>query len=170
LPEANEPYTGAGERAAVERAIAALDDLLRGIAPGHAPEFLEIGVTMPQAKVLYLVGLTGRLRMSELASRLGVSLSTVSGLVERLCERELVARHDDPADRRQVVVTATPAGIDLLDHFSELNAAHVRRLLASLDDDDLAVVERAFRLLAGVMPGRPTSPAPDAATLERKPA
>jgi len=170
LPETNEAYVGAGEREAVERTIAALDELLRGVAAGHAPEFLEIGVTMPQAKVLYLVTVAGGLRMSELVGRLGVSLSTVSGLVERLCERDLVARHDDPADRRQVVVTATPAGVALLDRFNELNAGHVRQLLAPLDDEELAVVERAFRLLAGVMPGRPKSSAPDAASVERKPA
>ena len=170
MPETNEPFVGAAEREAVERTIAALDELLRGVAAGHAPEFLEIGVTMPQAKVLYLVTVTGGLRMSELVARLGVSLSTVSGLVERLVERSLVARHDDPADRRQVVVTATPGGAALIDRFNELNAGHVRRLLASLDDQELDIVERAFRLLAGVMPARPISPAPDAATSERKPA
>lgn len=169
MPETNEPYVGAAQREAVERTIASLDDLMHGVAAGHAPEFLEIGVTMPQAKVLYLVVMAGGLRMSELAARLGVSLSTVSGLVERLVEGDLVARHDDPADRRQVVVTATPAGIALLDRFNELNAGHLRRLLASLDDEDLAVVERAFRLLAGVMAARPTPPALDVAT-ERKPA
>ena len=164
MPETNEQYVGAGEREAVERTIAALDGLMRGIAAGHEPDFLEIGVTMPQAKVLHLVATAGGLRMSELTARLGVSLSTMSGLVERLVEGGLAARHDDPADRRQVVVTVTPAGVTLLDRFNELNAGNVRRLLASLDDADLAVVERAFRLLAGVMPGRPTPPAPAVAT------
>ena len=33
----------------------------------HAPEFTEVGVTMAQAKVLYVVLAAGHLRMSELA-------------------------------------------------------------------------------------------------------
>jgi len=117
------------------------------LASAHVAEFLEIGVTMPQAKALYLVGAAGRLRMSELATRLAVSLSTVSGLVERLVEAGLVDRHDDPADRRQVVVTPTESGAALLERFNELNARQLRALLWSLDDEALATIERAIRIL-----------------------
>ena len=56
---------------------------MRSLAELHAPEFLEIAVTMPQAKLLYLLGASGEMHMSELVARLGVSLSTVSGLVDR---------------------------------------------------------------------------------------
>jgi DNA-binding MarR family transcriptional regulator len=72
----------------------------------HAPEFTEAGVTMAQAKVLYVVMAAGELRMSELAARLGVSSSSASGLADRLVELGLLRRHDDPDDRRQVMVAA----------------------------------------------------------------
>ena len=42
--------------------------------------------------------------MSDLVARLGVSLSTVSGLVDRVVDHGLATRREDPADRRQVVV------------------------------------------------------------------
>ena len=76
---------------------------------------------MPQAKTLHLVAAEGRIRMSVLATRLGVTLSTVSGLVERLVEAGCVVRHDDPVDRRQVVVTLTPEGDALIERFRDLN-------------------------------------------------
>jgi DNA-binding MarR family transcriptional regulator len=88
------------------------------------------------------------MHMSGLASRLGVSISTTSGLVERLVAHGLLARHGDPADRRQVVVTNTPTGLADLERFCELNAAQLRRLLARLRDPELDVVERATVLLA----------------------
>jgi DNA-binding MarR family transcriptional regulator len=103
---------------------------------------------MSQAKVLYLAAASGGMHMSELATRLGVSISTTSGLVERLVDHGLLARHDDPADRRQVVVTITPTGLADLERFRELNAAQLRRLLARLRDPELDVVERATALLA----------------------
>ena len=118
------------------------------MAGSHAPEFLEIAITMPQAKILYLLGASGELHMSELVTRLGVSLSTVSGLVDRVVEAGLAVRHDDQADRRQVVVGLTPAGVEFIDRFRELNAREMRGLLQLLDDADLSSVRSALAALA----------------------
>jgi DNA-binding MarR family transcriptional regulator len=133
--------------AAVDEVIAGYEGLMHRMAGSHAPEFLEIAVTMPQAKLLYLLGAAGELHMSELVARLGVSLSTVSGLVDRIVEAGLAARRDDPADRRQVVVALTPAGHDLIDRFRELNARGMRDLLARLDDAELDSVRAALAAL-----------------------
>ena len=118
------------------------------MASSHAPEFLEIAITMPQAKVLYLLGASGELHMSELVTRLGVSLSTVSGLVDRVVEAGLAARHEDRADRRQVVVGLTPAGVEFIDRFRELNAREMRGLLQLLDDAELSILRSALVALA----------------------
>ncbi len=93
----------------IEAIIAGLEDLMRSLAEMHAPEFLEIAVTMPQAKLLYLLGVSGEMHMSVIVVRLGVSLSTVSGLVDRVVDHGLATRREDPADRRQVVVSLTDA-------------------------------------------------------------
>ena len=118
------------------------------MAGSHAPEFLEIAVTMPQAKLLYLLGAAGDLHMSELVGRLGVSLSTVSGLVDRVVEAGLASRHDDPSDRRQVVVGLTTAGTDFIDRFRELNARQMRELLDLLDDHELEGARATLAALA----------------------
>jgi len=118
------------------------------LAGGHAPEFLEIAVTMPQAKLLYLLSALGDLHMSDLVTRLGVSLSTVSGLVDRVVESGMAARHEDPADRRQVVVGLTAGGATFIDRFRELNARQMRELLAHLNDDELAGLRQSLTALA----------------------
>ena len=110
----------------------------------HAPEFTEVGVTMAQAKVLYVVLAAGRLRMSELAGRLGIGPSSASEIVERLVELGFLGRVDDPDDRRQVVVTVTPDGAALLERFRELNQRQLRELLGRLDADELAVVAESL--------------------------
>ena len=117
------------------------------LTEGHAPEFLEIGITMPQAKLLYLLGVAGDLHMSDLVLRLGVSLSTVSGLVDRLVDHGLATRRDDPTDRRQVVVGLTPSGSAFIDRFRELNARQMRGLLAVMDDAELAQASEAIAAL-----------------------
>ena len=114
---------------------------------GHAPEFTEVGVTMAQAKVLYVVMAAGELRMSELAARLGVGSSSASGLADRLVELGLLRRHDDPDDRRQVMVTTTPEAVALLERFRELNQRQLRELLNRLDAEELEVVGRSVDIL-----------------------
>jgi DNA-binding MarR family transcriptional regulator len=139
----------AGERdALVDRVVAAYDTLMHRVASAHAPEFVGVGVTMSQAKVLYLVQAEPDIRMSDLAGRLGVTLPSISGVVDRLVDQGLLTRRDDPADRRQALVRISDAGIDQLELFRELNARQVRILLARLDMTDLAVIERALDILA----------------------
>ncbi|HSS35251.1 MAG TPA: MarR family transcriptional regulator [Patescibacteria group bacterium] len=147
LPETKRPYRAGDRAASIDRVLDASDEMFRTVSNSHTAEFLEIGVTMPQAKTLHLVAAEGRIRMSVLATRLGVTLSTVSGLVERLVEAGCVARHDDPVDRRQVVVTLTPEGDALIERFRDLNRSQLRSLLVLLSDDDLDAVERAVTAL-----------------------
>jgi DNA-binding MarR family transcriptional regulator len=148
--QAKEPAIHPNERAAaVDEVIVGYEVLMHRMASSHAPEFLEIAVTMPQAKLLYLLGAAGELHMSELVARLGVSLSTVSGLVDRIVEAGLAARREDAADRRQVVVALTPSGTAFIDRFRELNARQMRELLDLLDDGELDSVRRALVALAG---------------------
>lgn len=148
-PQPKDPAIIPTDRAlVVDEVIVGYEELMHRLADSHAPEFLEIAVTMPQAKLLYLLGAAGDLHMSELVARLGVSLSTVSGLVDRVVEAGFVSRRDDPADRRQVVVGLTPAGAAFIDRFRELNARQMRELLAFLDDAELDSVRAALVLLA----------------------
>ena len=137
-----------GERdEALARVVADYEALMQRVTEMHAPEFLEVAISMPQAKTLYLIAAAGELHMSELVARLGVSLSTVSGLVARLVDAGWAVRRDDPADRRQVMVAITPDGTDFLDRFRELGSHQLRRLLDRLDDPDLALVGRALGVL-----------------------
>jgi DNA-binding MarR family transcriptional regulator len=147
----------------IDEVIAGYDELMHRLADMHAPEFLEIAVTMPQAKLLYLLGAAGDTHMSDLVTRLGVSLSTISGLVDRIVDQGLATRRDDPDDRRQVVVALTPAGTTFIDRFRELNARQMRELLARLDDADLVHIRIGLEALARA------AGSPDAGTGAAKP-
>lgn len=160
--------------AVIEDVINGYEALMRRLAGVHAPEFLEVQVTMPQAKLLYLLAAAGDLHMSDLVARLGVSLSTVSGLVDRIVDHGLAHRREDPADRRQVVVGLTAAGTAFIDHFRELGADQMRDLLALLDDDELDSVRRSTMALGRAAARRaaaelPTPASHAAATLRKDP-
>lgn len=135
-------------RATIDRIARLTDDLVHRVATAHAREFVEIRATMSQAKVLHLVNADPGVRMSELAGRLGVSLSTLSGVVDRMVEQGYLRRSDDPADRRHVVLRLTELGDDQLLELRTLSERHFAPILAEIDDAGLAVVEQAFGILA----------------------
>jgi len=134
-----------------ERRLADLIDvyesLMHRLAAAHAPVFAEVDLTMAQAKALYVVFALGRPRMSDVAGRLGVSMSTASEVVDRLVDLDLVARQTDAADRRHVILAATPRAATAIERFRELGVAQLRELLARVEDDELEVVRRAFGIL-----------------------
>jgi len=134
-------------RPSPEEVAAHIDRMLQEMARFRTPEFLDVGITMAQAKVLHVVVASGEIHMSALVHALGVSLSTVSGLVEKLVEHGYVTRHDDPADRRQVVVSPTPAGTALLERFRDLSGAQTRELLERLKPADLDALDRGVKAL-----------------------
>ena len=147
-PVAGSPTLDASvERPAVAAALAAFEDFQHHLMAVHADEFTAFDLTMAQAKLLYVVMVGGELNLSEIASRLGVTASTASGAVERLVELGLLSRTDDPTNRRQVRVSATPLGTAAIERMSELSARQLRALLVTIDDADLDVVQRAIRIM-----------------------
>ncbi len=67
-------------------------------------------LSIAQVAALHLIDQAGALRVSVLADELTLSASATSRLVEGLVQRDLVARDEDPDDRRAKILTLTPAG------------------------------------------------------------
>jgi len=131
----------------IERAVAGYEQLIATISAVHAPVFPDSHLSMSQMKVLMLLAVGGERRMSDLAPQLGISLSTLSSLVERLVEADLAQRGEDPRDRRSVLVSLTAEGRALLDRFQELGGEQLRELLSHLSPGELETVNQAIDLL-----------------------
>lgn len=140
--------------------VAAFARLMDRMAAEHEPP-ADVSISMPQLRCLHLVAGAGELRMSRLVAQLGVSISTVSGLVDRLVDHGFVSRRDDPNDRRQVVLSPTAAGIEFLDRMRELSNAQFRGLIELLTRDELRTVHRSIEILSNVADRTGTSPAAD---------
>ena len=149
------------KEAAVERVMEAWDRFYRRIAILHAPEIVELTLTLAQVKALYLVAASPEpLHLGSLAQQLRTALSTTSGVVDRLVQTGLVERTEDPADRRQVILRATREARRQLDAMSELGRDRMRQLLLRLPTtEDISDVERTIRLLIDAADGMNEEPA-----------
>jgi DNA-binding MarR family transcriptional regulator len=87
-----------------ERLIARIEQadetFLRLTATEQGNPLMSIDLTMQQLRTLMILSFRGSASGQELADGLGVHLSTVTGLINRLLARGLVERGEDPNDRR----------------------------------------------------------------------
>jgi DNA-binding MarR family transcriptional regulator len=97
--------------------------------------------------VLMLLESHGPLAMSRLAALVDVSLSNLTGIIDRMEQHGLVERIRDDRDRRLVLVRATPVGADRCGEMDGLRREQLRRLVEALEDDDRPVVLEAAQAL-----------------------
>ena len=105
-----------------------------------------LDLTMPQAKTLFYLA-DGPRRMSGIADRLGVEMPSATTMITRLVGKGLVERQQDPADRRAVVCSLTPAGRDAVEKFWSLRAARTEALAAVLTTEELEIVVPAMEIM-----------------------
>ncbi|MBS4173625.1 MarR family transcriptional regulator [Bacillus sp. FJAT-49736] len=70
----------------------------------------SIGITDVQLKALYRIQLHPNVGLSELAEGMRLTNSTVSGVIDRLVNQNLVDRVTSPQDRRAITLQLTPEG------------------------------------------------------------
>ena len=105
------------------------------------------GLTAPRLSALSVIVFGGPLTLGALAAAEQVRPPTMTRLVAALERDGLVTREPDPADRRQVLLRATPAGRRRLEEGRARRTATLARRLAALPPEDLAALARAASLL-----------------------
>lgn len=107
-------------------------------------------VTMPQLRTLVLVASRPEVNASAIAASLGVHLSNASRLCDRLVRAGLLHRRQSETDRRNLVLTLTPAGASLVGSIMEHRRLAFARLLARLSPPCRAGLVTALDELSNV--------------------
>jgi DNA-binding MarR family transcriptional regulator len=121
--------------------------LVRLIAVADPQPWMNLDLTMPQFKVLLLLWHAKRARVGVLAERLGVHISNITGILDRLVESGFVCREEDAGDRRLVVSRLTPKGEAMLGRLYDGRAAHVAAHLEHLSLEEISALHRGLEAL-----------------------
>lgn len=131
----------------IHRILSCSETLVHGFNPSRERLWFELDLTMPQMKTLIYVIKNDGPTSGQIANGLGVTLSTITGIVDRLEEQKLVMRHEDRRDRRITRVVPTARGKELADGLFRYRNEVVTAILSQLDEDQLETVEKAFQYL-----------------------
>ncbi|WP_286299706.1 MarR family winged helix-turn-helix transcriptional regulator [Microbacterium suwonense] len=116
--------------------------------PEHIEPMLSLRLTMQQLKVLMiLVAHPDGSTMQAVSKTVGVSLATMSGIVDRLEAQHMVERSLDPNDQRVRRVTATPLGLQTVQRLMAARPELSSSPLGLLAIDDLRALTQGVRAL-----------------------
>src|SRR3954451_12715037 len=96
----------------------------------------DFGLTPAQVKVLLQLGVRRQMTVGEIAAALSCSMPAASELVDRLVDAGHLLRASDPADRRRVLIAATPASQRIGIRLCELRDAQIRCALDQLEPEE----------------------------------
>jgi len=100
-----------------------IDELEKRFIQLQADTLKGSRLTLPQYYILSLLAEKDRRPFKELAEALACTRATVTGIVDTLEKKALVARQPHPDDRRSMLVNLTDAGKALLQSTPGLEAA-----------------------------------------------
>jgi len=132
----------------LQRIMTSYDDISKSINPKG---LLRINLTSAQIKLLTCFGDRDELTMTELSRKLGVSMPTMTALVDRLVNSKMVKRDRDSMDRRVVKAQLTDMGRTILKKLVRIRRKEMEKILMNLSEEEmenfLISIEMVARLL-----------------------
>ncbi|NBB08018.1 MarR family transcriptional regulator [Pseudomonas sp. SLFW] len=99
-------------------------------------------LTAQQFKVLIIVALYGAETPADLCRSLCLDSGSMTRMLDRLEQKDLLARTRSESDRRQVRLVLTDAGKTLSDLLPQIGAEALNEMVGVLDKDELAMLEK----------------------------
>lgn len=107
----------------------------------------SLGVTSARLAALSVLVYRGPMSLKQLADAEQVAAPTMSKMVTALEQAGLVRRESDPDDGRAIRLTATPAGVKLMQRGRQLRIARLATELSTLSVADRGTLGRAAGIL-----------------------
>jgi DNA-binding MarR family transcriptional regulator len=122
---------------AAEDALAGLGQAIGSLRCAGSQRLVRLGISMTHFHVLTLLRHHDAMPMGHLAETLDASMSSATGIIDRMEEKGLVERVRVPDDRRLVLVRPTAAGLDLVNEAEIVKSEVMHAAIARLSVDQL---------------------------------
>lgn len=93
---------------------------------------IEETVTLPQFRTLVVLSEADNSNLNRLADLLDVTPSTAMRMIDRLLAAGLVTRIDNPANRREVMLSLSPAGAELVRQVTATRRREISRIVTGI--------------------------------------
>jgi DNA-binding MarR family transcriptional regulator len=121
----------------------------------------KYNVSAPQIACMLALLEGGPLALSQIAKKIMVNSSTLTGIIDRLEKKGLVARTRTSQDRRVITIELTRAGRDLAENAPPPIQMKIVEGLKRLDEEEREQILQALSKLAEMIDSQDLGPAPE---------
>lgn len=121
---------------------------------------VEPALTLPQLRTLVVLDSQGPVKLATLAGALGVNPSTAMRMVDRLEAAGSVTRQANPGNRREVALSLTAKGHDLVERVLAHRHTEIAAIVARLPAAQRAGLVESLRALTEAAGEPPVAPRP----------
>lgn len=147
--------TVAPDHPAVVEAVLGASRVLVAVAARSLADAAD-EVTLQQYRALVVLASRGPQRVLSLAEALAVNPSTATRMCDRLVRKGLVRRRASRTDRREVRISLTVSGQELVDEVTRRRRAEISQILAKIPASDQTAIVELFDKLAAAAGEPPT--------------
>jgi MarR family transcriptional regulator for hemolysin len=104
-------------------------------------------LTVTQFRVLAFINRHPRGSLSDVADHIGLTLPSMSKLIDQLVDNKVVVRESDKEDRRRITLVLTPSGETILKEARAATREYIAERMAPLRRQDLETVLAALQIL-----------------------
>lgn len=116
-------------------------------------EWLNIDMTLSKHEVftLMLVDRRGEIIMSQIADYVNVSMSTATGIVDRLVKNGFLERNRIESDRRIVMITLTEKAKNLVNDIKNIGSRYFSLVSDALTEEERTFMYKLFLKIMGII-------------------
>ena len=121
----------------VEKILGFMHYFMHSIKVQDYRPWVRIELTKEQLRVIFLLYHKGQSSPGEIALAFGVPKANVTSVIDRLVNKGLVSRHENPGDRRRYLLSLTDEGKNRVVRLREIKIATITQVLKRMPDDAL---------------------------------
>ena len=147
-------------RSVSDSVMIALRKIIQAIELNSRRLVKRVGLTGPQLVILQEIARCGELTAGEIAKAVSLSQATVTGILERMEKRGLLARQRSDRDKRRILVRITEAGRQILQEAPPLMQEAFVEKFSDLQAWEQTMILSALQRLVSIMDATTIQAAP----------
>jgi DNA-binding MarR family transcriptional regulator len=148
------------KRPASDQVMIALRKIIQALDQNSRKLVKRVGLTGPQLVILQEIAHLGEVSVGEIARAVSLSQATVTGILERMENRELLVKRRSQHDKRRVMVSITRLGTTVLEEAPPLMQETFVERFYSLAEWERNMILGALQRLVSIMDAQTIRAAP----------